>query len=128
MLGMAFSCWSLIYGSLLSTAIALVPVGGGIGIAWAHLGNLMMSHARPAERDVSSAFISTNQMIALAFGSAFAGTIANLAGFADPTLGPSAVVHSVAWVFVSFSILSAAAVPLAMIAVRQAGALPSANN
>jgi MFS family permease len=128
MLGMAFSCWSLVYGSLLSIAVSLVPVGGGIGIAWAHLGNLMMSHARPAERDVSSAFISTNQMIALAFGSAFAGTIANLAGFADPTLGPSAVVQSVAWVFVSFSILSAAAVPLAMIAVRQAGALPSADN
>jgi hypothetical protein len=88
----------------------------------------MMSHARPAERDVSSAFISTNQMIALAFGSAFAGMIANLAGFADPTLGPSAVVQSVAWVFLSFSILSAAAVPLSVIAVRQSAALPAADN
>jgi MFS family permease len=70
-LGLLVLGCALIVGSFLIVAIALVLVGGGIGIAWAHLGNLMMAHARKAEHDVSSAFISTNQMIAQAFASAF---------------------------------------------------------
>jgi hypothetical protein len=46
----------------------LVFAGGGVGIAWALLSNLMMAHAKAAERDLSNAFIYTNQMIAGGFG------------------------------------------------------------
>jgi len=99
-------------------AVGLVLIGGGIGVAWAHLINLMMVYAKEEERDVSSGFIYTNQMIASAFGSGLAGVIANLAGFADRALGPSAVVRSVAWVFLLFSALAAAAILISILAVR----------
>jgi hypothetical protein len=93
-------------------------VGGGIGIAWAYLGNLMMIHAKEAERDVSSAFISTNQMIAQSFASALAGMIANLAGFADPTLGITGVLRSISWLFLSFALIAAASIPTSVVSVR----------
>jgi hypothetical protein len=88
-----------------------------------------MAHAKKAERDVSSAFIYTNQMIASAFASALAGMITNLAGFADRALGPSMVVQSVAWVFLCFSALAAAAIPIAIVSVRLSAALqPAADD
>jgi hypothetical protein len=111
---------ALIVGSfsLVAVALALVVVGGGIGLAWAHLGNLMMAHAQETERDVSSAFISTNQMIAQAFASALAGMIANLAGFADPALGAPGAVRAIAWLFLSFALIAAGSMPAAIASVR----------
>jgi hypothetical protein len=82
----------------------------------------MMAHAEETERDVSSAFISTNQMIAQAFASAFAGMIANLGGFADPALGSIGVVRGVSWLFLSFALVAAAALPASVIAVRLSAA------
>jgi MFS family permease len=61
---------------------AMVPIGFGIGGAWAHLGSLLMETAVPDERDLASACITTTQLIAGALGSAVAGTLANLAGLA----------------------------------------------
>ena len=78
----------------------------------------MMSHAAAAEHDVSSAFITTNQMIAQAFASALAGMIANLAGFADAALGPIGGVSAIAWLFLWFALMAAAALPASAIAVR----------
>jgi len=97
-------------------------LGVGIGTAWAPLGNLMIAHAKGSERDVSSAFISTNQMISQAFASALAGMIANFGGFADPVLGSIGVVRGVTWLFLSFTLVAAAAVPLSVIAVRLSAA------
>jgi MFS family permease len=125
--GMALATWALFARSLPLVALALVPAGGGIGIAWAHLGHLMMAHARDAERDVSGAFISTNQLIAQAFAAALAGMIANLTGFADPGLGPNGVFRSVTWVFLAFSVVAAAAVPAAVTAVRLSGSSRAAE-
>jgi MFS family permease len=106
------------FGSFPIVAAALVLVGGGVGIAWAHLGHLMMAHAKETERDVSSAFISTNQMIAQSFASALAGMIANLAGFGDPMLGTAGVVGSVAWLFLSFALIAAISIPASVVSVR----------
>jgi hypothetical protein len=103
--------------TLAAVALGLVLIGSGIGIAWAHLINLMMTHAKNEEHDVSSGFIYTNQMIATAFASGLAGMIANLAGFADHALGASTA-HAVAWVFLSFSTLAAAAILASIRAVR----------
>jgi MFS family permease len=104
--------------TLVTVAVGLVFIGGGVGIAWAHLIHLMMTSAKKEEHDVSSGFIYTNQMIATAFASGLAGMIANLAGFADHALGPSAAVHAVAWVFLSFSGLAAGAILVSTLAVR----------
>jgi MFS family permease len=120
LLAVAFSLisGSFFIGTVAILAVGLILIGGGIGIAWAHLINLMMVYAKKEERDVSSGFIYTNQMIASAFGSGLAGMIANLAGFTDRALGPSAVVESVAWVFLSFSVVAATAILASTHAVR----------
>jgi len=117
-LGLFLTGCGLIAGSFVFMALSVVLVGGGIGAAWAPLGNLMMAHAKEAEGDVSSAFISTNQMIAQAFASALAGMIANLGGFADPMQGGGGVVRGVTWLFLSFALLAAIALPAAVISVR----------
>lgn len=122
------AAYALIQGSFFFMAFGIGLVGAGIGFAWAHLSNLMMAHAKKAEHDVSSAFIYTNQMIASAFASALAGMIANLAGFADRALGPSAVVQSVASVFLCFSALAAAAIPVSIISVRLSAGLQPADD
>jgi MFS family permease len=107
--------------SLVPMATGLVLLGGGIGIAWAHLGNLLMTHARDTERDISSTFISTNQLIAQSFSAALAGMIANLGGFADLTHDSARVVSSVAGIFYAFALVAAAALPAMLMAVRLSG-------
>jgi MFS family permease len=115
----ALASGSFFIATVVPVAVALVLIGGGIGIAWAHLCHLMIAHAKAEERDVSSGFIYTNQMIASAFGSGLAGMVANLAGFADHALGrPSVVVQSVAWVFLLFSVVAAAATLASILTVR----------
>lgn len=116
--GLMFSAWMLATGSFALVAVALVPVGAGVGLAWAHLGSLMIASARDEERDLAGAFISTLQLIAQAFASALAGMAANLAGFADPVRGAEGTVRAVFWVFLVFSLLAAAAVPAAARALR----------
>ncbi len=111
--------WSLTGVSLGRGSLVLFPVGAGVGVVWAHLCSLMMASANAPERDIRSAFISTLQLIAQAFASTLAGMVANLAGFADPKLGAAGVARSVVWVFLAFSLLSAAALPAAIRAVGQ---------
>ncbi|HVT28223.1 MAG TPA: hypothetical protein VHE81_09435 [Lacipirellulaceae bacterium] len=116
--GMVLAGIALIVWSMMTIALALILVGGGIGVAWAHLANLMMAYAREGEHYISSAFISTNQMIANSFASALAGMIANLEGFADPSLGSAGVVSAVAWVFFAFSSVAAGALPVSLMSIR----------
>ena len=117
-LGLTLATYALIGGSLFLLAFGIGLSGAGVGIAWAHLGNRMMTHAKAAEHDVSSAFISTNQLIAMTFFSALAGMIANLAGFANSALGKAGVIGSVAWLFVCLSLISALSIPLSILSVR----------
>jgi MFS family permease len=127
--GLIIATSSLICGFfffLMAFGIALT--GGGIGFAWAHLCNRMMAYANKAERDISSSFIYTNQMIASAFASALAGMIANLAGFADRAVGPRTIVQSVAWVFVSSAAFAAATIPMSIISVRLSRSLQPATD
>lgn len=116
--GMVLAGIALIVWSMTTIALALILVGGGIGVAWAHLANLMMAHAREGEHDISSAFISTNQMIANSFASALAGMIANLGGFAGPSVSSAGVVRAVAWVFFAFSLVAAGALPVSLMSIR----------
>jgi MFS family permease len=116
--GLALTGWSLTTGSLALIALALALVGAGIGGVWAYLGALMVKLAQPEERDVAAAFISTNNLLSQAFGSAFAGMAANLAGFGDPALGAAGVVKAVLWLFLSIALFPAAAWPAARGAAR----------
>lgn len=126
-IGLTLATYALMFGSLYLLAYGIGLSGAGVGIAWAHLGNLMMKHAKETEHDVSSAFISTNQLIAMTFFSALAGMIANLAGFADPALGKSGIITSVLYLFVCLSLISAISIPLSIISVRLSTARRSAR-
>jgi MFS family permease len=117
-LGLIMTGWSLTTGSLALIAAATVPVGAGIGAAWAYLGTLLVEFAEVGERDVAAAFISSSQLLSQAFGAAVAGTIANLAGFGDPALGSDGVVRAVFWLFLTISVFPAAALPVAVRVVR----------
>ena len=121
-LGLILTGWALTTGSLVFIGLALVPVGAGIGAAWAYLGSLLIEFAEPNERDVAAAFISTVNLISQAFGAALAGMIANIAGFGNPALGSAGVVRAVFWLFLTISIFPAAALPFAIRAVHNRAA------
>jgi hypothetical protein len=117
-IGLILATYALILGSLFLLVYGIGRSSAGVGIAWTHLGNLMMKHAKETEHDVSSALISPNQLIAMTFFSALSGMIANLAGFADPSLGKSGIITSVISLFVSLSLISATSIPISIISVR----------
>ncbi len=117
-LGLIATGWALTTGSLALIAVALAPIGGGIGAAWAHLGSLLVELAETTERDAAAAFISTNNLLSQAFGAAFAGMIANIAGFGDPALGSAGVPRAAFWLFLAMSLFPAAALPVAVRTIR----------
>jgi MFS family permease len=118
----------ILTGSALTTdwlalvAVGLALVGAGIGAAWAYLGSLLVEFAAATERDLAAAFISIANLLSQAFGAAFAGMIANIAGFGDPALGSAGIVRAVFWLFLTISLFPAAALPLAIRAVRLSAA------
>jgi MFS family permease len=115
--GTSMMAWALPTGSLLPVAVAQMLIGSGIGMGWAHMGTLMMAIAPVPERDVASSFISTTQLVALAFGSALAGIVVNAAGFATATT-PVEVVNAGSWLFIAFSIPSCAALVTSRLMLR----------
>jgi MFS family permease len=120
--GMAVMAGALSTGSLVTVAIAQMLIGSGIGMGWAHLGKLMMVTAPIRERDIASSFISTTQLMAVAFGSAVAGIVVNAAGFVGAT--PAQVLNAGCWLFGVFSIAPTTALLTTRLALR---AVPIAN-
>ena len=103
--GMLGLFWSIPSGSLLSSAVSLALVGAGIGMGWAHLASKVFGLAPHDERDLAASSVSTVQLIATAFGSAFAGMVANLAGLT--VFGFEAA--AARWLFGSFAVAPLAA-------------------
>jgi predicted MFS family arabinose efflux permease len=112
--GMAGIGLALPAGSLVALAGAVALVGTGIGLAWAHLANLMISCADEAQRDLAAASISTIQLLAAAFGSAIAGVVANLAGLAGGEATPGLVGRAGTVLFECFALAPALAIFLAL--------------
>ncbi|MFN4090506.1 MAG: MFS transporter, partial [Alphaproteobacteria bacterium] len=103
---------------LAPTAAAFAMVGTGIGLCWAHLGNLLILAARDGEHDLTASFISTTQLIALAFGAALAGTVANTAGLPSARTAAD-ITPAAAWLYGLFALAPA----LAFVAAGRALAL-----
>ncbi len=62
--------------------LAMLAMGGGMGMCWPHLGAAVFANAPDGERDLASASITSIIMIGNAFGSATGGLVTNLAGLA----------------------------------------------
>jgi MFS family permease len=107
--GVACTGPALASGSLIAVAAAIALTGVGIGLAWPHLGALLIATADESERDAAGSFISTVQMVAAAFGSALVGMIANAAGMGRAVDDPAAIAEAGKWLFLTYSIVPAMA-------------------
>lgn len=106
--GMALQSWAVTAGHVPMVLLGQVLLGAGIGMAWAHLGALLLAVAPPDEHDVAGPFITTTQTLAALLGSAIAGMVANLAGLADAaTAGEVAATGR--WLFGALTVLPLAA-------------------
>jgi MFS family permease len=123
-LGLLGVATGLLVGPLALVVFAWALVGVGIGLGWAHLGTLMIRAAVPSERDLTAAFISTVQMIALAFGSALTGVVANLLGLPEAA-GPSAAARVAFWLFSLFMAAPLAALFVTRRVLGGTGPIPS---
>lgn len=85
------------------TCMGLILTGFGIGLGWPHLLTLVLSSAQAGDEDQASTSITSIQLIATAFGTAFAGIITNLAGINDPG-GIEGAQTAAFWLFIIFSI------------------------
>ena len=88
--------------------VGQITSGSGFGFAWGFLSQAIMETARPGERDRATALVPTLQSAGYAIGAAFAGLVANNAGYVVDR--PSAVRAAAMIVFVGSAIASIAAV------------------
>lgn len=95
----------------------LLLLGWGIGMAWPHLLTRVLQLTPKADQDLAGSSVTTIQLTATAFGSAFAGMVANVNGFSD---GADVTdLHSTArWMFGLFMLAPLASVMTARRARR----------
>ncbi|SFJ65000.1 MFS transporter [Methylobacterium brachiatum] len=70
--------------------LGLILIGLGIGLAWPGLVTRVYRFAPETEQDLASGGMTTVQLFSVAFGTAAAGMVANLAGIAEPGGVPGA--------------------------------------
>ncbi|MET3898151.1 MFS family permease [Devosia sp. UYZn731] len=83
--------------------LGLIAVGFGIGMAWPHLVTAVFQSAPVAEQELAAGAVTTVQLFATALGAAAAGTIANLAGIANPG-GVDGAANAALWLFATFAV------------------------
>ncbi len=88
--------------------VGQITVGTGFGFAWGFLSQAVMETARPGERDRATALLPTLQSAGYAIGAAFAGLVANNAGYAVDDA--AAVRHAAIVLFAASTVASLAAV------------------
>ncbi|MFC3759061.1 MFS transporter [Chryseobacterium tructae] len=69
---------------LILNCLFLLAIGMGVGAGWPHLLTQIFSLAPNGEEELTSASITTVQLIATAFGAALAGLAANIGGITVP--------------------------------------------
>jgi len=112
-------------GSTIKTALicfCLTVVGYGVGQAWSHLLSGVLAAVSSSESNLAASSITTVQLLATAFGAAFGGMVANLAGMSDPG-GVDGTANAAFWLFAVFSIFPIVAILTAGLAVKQNASL-----
>jgi MFS family permease len=84
---------------LAPAALAMLMMGFGVGLGWAHLVTKVLQLVQNAEQDKASAAISTVQSLGSAFGAAIAGLIANGTGLVTPG-GIAGSISAAHWLYV----------------------------
>lgn len=102
---------------LLPVGAALVLLGLGIGISWAHVSTRLLQAAPTGEGDLTSASISMVQLFASGLGAAVAGVIVNAAGLAGSQSLP-ATVNAANWLYGLFILVPLVTVPIVWSIVR----------
>jgi hypothetical protein len=67
-------------GPVIAIAVSIALAGLGLGLCWAHVGNVVLGSARANEEEATAALIPSTQLLAVAFGSALCGIVADAAG------------------------------------------------
>ncbi|WP_198924918.1 MFS transporter [Nitrospirillum viridazoti] len=103
--------------TLLPAILAMLAMGGGVGLCWAHLVAGVLKRAGEAEQDKASAAIATMQSLGGALGAALSGVIANSAGLVDPggIIGAQSAAH---WLFLLMAVPGAVACLVSLVPNR----------
>lgn len=91
----------------------LLLVGFGIGIAWPGLVTRIYRSAPATEQDLAAGGMTTVQLFAIAFGTALAGMVANIAGLAEPG-GVAGASSAALWLAGIFAIAPMLAIAMAV--------------
>ncbi|MFF9352095.1 MFS transporter [Streptomyces sp. NPDC014734] len=95
--------------AIAAVSVALLALGWGIGMAWPHLLTRVLQLAPDADQELAGSSVTTVQLTATAFGSALAGTVANVIGFSD-NAGTGDLQSTARWMFGLFALAPLAAV------------------
>ncbi|BCP53935.1 MFS transporter [Kaistia sp. 32K] len=97
--------------------LGLVFIGFGIGLAWPNLVTRIFLSAPAEEQDLASGGVTTVQLFAMAFGTACAGMVANIAGIANPG-GVEGATSAALWLAGIFAIAPLLCIAVALRVVR----------
>ncbi|MFF4759829.1 MFS transporter [Streptomyces sp. NPDC001292] len=92
-----------------AVGVALLLLGWGIGMAWPHLLTRVLQLTPEEDQDLAGSSVTTIQLTATAFGSALAGTVANVIGFSG-SAGAGDLQSTARWMFGLFAVAPLAAV------------------
>lgn len=81
--GLAGVSFAIAHSLLPLLILSLIAIGSAFGMSWSFLNQTLMMTSDDHERDKTSALLPTLQSAGYALGAAFAGLIANNAGFAE---------------------------------------------
>lgn len=94
--------------------LGLVLIGFGIGVAWPSLVTRVYQSAPATEQDLAAGGMTTVQLFAMAFGTACAGMVANLAGISNPG-GLAGAASAALWLGALFALAPALAIALRVV-------------
>jgi MFS family permease len=81
--GLAGVAFAIAHPSLPLLTLSLIAVGAAFGMGWSFLNQTLMMASPDSDRDKTSALLPTLQSAGYALGAAFAGLVANSAGFSE---------------------------------------------
>jgi MFS family permease len=105
-------------GRIVVIAVGLTLLGMGMGSGWAHVLTRALAAAPEGEHAITAQSLTTVQMLASAFGAAFAGVVTNLAGLTDAS-NTDGTANAALWLFSIYAVMPLLAMITFLYSVRQ---------